>query len=179
MTTISSMSPTRRPYIALVASWILSIRVPFTSTMMSPICSSASEAGLESTIRVMSSPLETLSPMEAAISGVSGRASSPVHTLLTLPYCLNSSITIFAMSAGIANPIPSVVPSSAENMKVLIPMTCPLLDTSGPPLLPGLIAASVWIMFLNIASLSELDLTSLFNALMTPTVTVGCVSLRR
>ncbi len=46
----------------------------------------------------------------------------------------------FAMSIGMAKPSPWAVVLTA----VLIPMTCPALLTSGPPELPGLMAASVW-----------------------------------
>ena len=46
-----------------------------------------------------------------------------------------------AMSIGIAKPMP--VESRA--IAVLMPITAPAASSSGPPLLPGLIAASVWI----------------------------------
>src|ERR1035437_2713361 len=46
-----------------------------------------------------------------------------------------------AMVIGMAKPIPWAVDAWA----VVTPMTCPDASTSGPPLLPGLIAASVWI----------------------------------
>ena len=45
-----------------------------------------------------------------------------------------------AMLIGIAKPIP-LAPAA---IAVLIPMTLPPASSSGPPLLPGLIAASVW-----------------------------------
>ena len=48
-----------------------------------------------------------------------------------------------AMSIGIANPMPLESVATA----VLMPTTAPLASTSGPPELPGLIAASVWIRF--------------------------------
>jgi hypothetical protein len=44
------------------------------------------------------------------------------------------------MVMGIAKPIPCAVPRIA----VFIPMTCPFRLRSGPPELPGLIEASVW-----------------------------------
>ena len=44
------------------------------------------------------------------------------------------------MSIGIAKPMPWAPPAAA----VLMPMTLPLGSNSGPPLLPGLIAVSVW-----------------------------------
>ena len=46
------------------------------------------------------------------------------------------------MCVGIANPIPSYPPLSVA-MAVLIPMTSPRMLISGPPLFPGLMAASV------------------------------------
>ena len=49
-----------------------------------------------------------------------------------------------AMLIGIAKPIPWAFEATA----VLMPMTAPVASTSGPPLLPGLIAASVWIRLL-------------------------------
>jgi hypothetical protein len=43
-----------------------------------------------------------------------------------------------------AKPSPSL-PPDCDRMKVLMPITLPSASTSGPPLLPGLIGASVWI----------------------------------
>ena len=45
-----------------------------------------------------------------------------------------------AAEIGIAKPRPSALDETA----VLIPMTAPEASRSGPPLLPGLMAASVW-----------------------------------
>ena len=50
------------------------------------------------------------------------------------------------VSAGIAKPIP-MLPLDGEIIWALMPITCPELFSSGPPELPGLIAASVWMMF--------------------------------
>ena len=50
-----------------------------------------------------------------------------------------------AMLIGIAKPMPLAFAAIA----VLIPMTLPPASRSGPPLLPGLIAASVWIRLLT------------------------------
>ena len=79
------------------------------------------------------------------------------------------------MLIGIANPIP-IAPWTPVKTKVLTPTTAPRLETSGPPEFPGLIAASVWIMFLKTASVSSPETTSRCMALTTPSVTVGCVS---
>ena len=50
-----------------------------------------------------------------------------------------------AMLIGIAKPMFWAWPATA----VLIPMTLPLGSSSGPPLLPGLIAVSVWMRLLS------------------------------
>ena len=59
--------------------------------------------------------------------------------------------------------------SAPQLMAVAMPMTRPCRSSSGPPELPKLIAASVWMKFSNEASLipSERPL-----ALITPVVTV-------
>ena len=49
------------------------------------------------------------------------------------------------MSIGIANPIPLLLLAIA----VLMPTTLPSASSSGPPELPGLIAASVWIRLVS------------------------------
>ena len=57
---------------------------------------------------------------------------------------------------------------------VLIPMTRPAVSTSGPPLLPGLMAASVWIRPVRLLPLSEEEPDSdRFVADTIPSVTVG------
>ena len=46
-------------------------------------------------------------------------------------------------SVGIAKPIPAELPD-LETIAELTPITRPALSSSGPPELPGLMAASVW-----------------------------------
>ena len=50
-----------------------------------------------------------------------------------------------AMSIGMAKPMPLLFVAIA----VLMPMMAPLASSSGPPQLPGLIAASVWMRLLR------------------------------
>ena len=50
-----------------------------------------------------------------------------------------------AMSIGMAKPMP-LLPAA---IAVLMPMTLPSASSSGPPELPGLIAASVWMRLLR------------------------------
>ena len=49
-------------------------------------------------------------------------------------------MTAVAALIGMAKPMPW----AEEEPALMIPITAPELSTSGPPLLPGLIAASVW-----------------------------------
>ena len=53
-----------------------------------------------------------------------------------------------ATSTGIANPSPWASVETA----VLMPMTWPALLTSGPPELPGLMAASVWMRLRSVSA---------------------------
>jgi len=53
---------------------------------------------------------------------------------------MNWAAMVFAVLIGMENPRPRLVPL----MSALIPMTLPSMSQSGPPLLPGLIDASVW-----------------------------------
>ena len=67
---------------------------------------------------------------------------------------------------GIAKPIPST--PVLATFKVFIPITWPWLLTKAPPLLPELIAASVWIQVYVV--FPSLSCTFLFKALTTPQV---------
>jgi len=89
-----------------------------------------------------------------------------IHGLTISPCSISWSAISTAGCIGIANPMPW----AKGMMALLIPITIPLLLTSGPPLFPGLIAASVCIN-------PSMNVTSVwmerFNALTTPAVTVG------
>ncbi len=56
-----------------------------------------------------------------------------------------------------------------------MPTTSPFMSTSGPPLLPGLMAASVWIAgyVVELPWSSEPTFTGRFSALTMPLVTVA------
>ena len=81
-------------------------------------------------------------------------------------------------SIGIAKPRPIDPASPSDELAVrieeLMPTTLPLRSTSAPPLLPGLIAASVWIAgyVVLLPSLSEPTSTGRLRALTMPLVTV-------
>ena len=81
-------------------------------------------------------------------------------------------------SIGIAKPRPIEPASPSEELAVrieeLMPTTLPFRSTSAPPLLPGLIAASVWMAgyVVLLPSLSEPTSTGRLSALTMPLVTV-------
>ena len=56
---------------------------------------------------------------------------------------ISCGTTRFTISIGIANPMPAFDPDG-EMIAVLTPTTRPLESSRGPPELPGLTAASVW-----------------------------------
>ena len=67
----------------------------------------------------------------------------PIHGRVSASPLTAWAMIGLAMSIGIANPMPAESVATA----VLMPTTAPVASTSGPPELPGLIAASVWIRF--------------------------------
>jgi hypothetical protein len=62
--------------------------------------------------------------------------------LTTLPNKIICSALLLTKSIGIANPTPEFAPEGLY-IAVFIPITAPEESNNGPPLLPGLIAASV------------------------------------
>ena len=80
---------------------------------------------------------------------VTERAFTPRSAWRTDPVRISSSAIPRAVSIGIAKPSPIEPPSLPDvapmlRIAVLMPITAPVESTSGPPELPGLIAASVW-----------------------------------
>src|SRR3954453_15354378 len=70
--------------------------------------------------------------------------STPRYAYLTSPLARNWASERFATSTGTAKPTPSPPPDEVW-ICWLTPITRPAPSTRGPPELPGLIAASVWI----------------------------------
>ena len=83
----------------------------------------------------------------------------------TLPYFISRPATKIASLAGMANPKPTE-PVVGETMAVSTPMTSPLRLNNGPPELPWLIAASVWMKSSN-----GVSIRLRFNALTIPELT--------
>ena len=78
-----------------------------------------------------------------ASSGVSGWMVTPSQPRVTLPVEASWVTTGFTWLIGIAKPMPTDPPDWLK-IALLMPTTCPRALMSGPPLLPGLIEASVW-----------------------------------
>src|SRR4029453_18841045 len=84
------------------------------------------------------------------------RTETPNWPWLALPVSMISCATRLAWLIGMLKPTPmfpveeSAVPLPAEAIATLTPMISPLLFTSAPPELPGVMAASVWITLIEI-----------------------------
>jgi hypothetical protein len=74
-----------------------------------------------------------------------------------------------SVSTGTAKPTPALVPVGLKMAEVM-PITRPLLSSSGPPELPRLMAASVWMMPVIVRLSGPSMVRS--SALITPVVNV-------
>ncbi len=113
---------------------------------------------------------ETIAPwMCSRCATLSGNSSTPMPGLVTLPFSMSWVTTFLMTSTGMANPIPALAPLGLK-IAVFIPMRRPRESRSGPPELPGLIEASVWMTSAIVRCVS--DLISRPSALTTPVVRV-------
>ena len=126
--------------------------------MMSPSCRPAASAGLPGAIAGRSSPV-------GVRRGPDQRAVVDVEVALGLDLGVDRLVADADVRAGqrlagegLLHDRPGDVDRDREadavesrSTAVLIPMTAPVASSSGPPLLPGLIAASVWIRFVEAA----------------------------
>ncbi len=82
---------------------------------------------------------------ESARSALTGRPAIPRYAWSTRPVCRICARTSFTVFDGTAKPMPTLpVDTPPVSICVLTPMTCPRPFSSGPPELPWLIGASVW-----------------------------------
>ena len=70
--------------------------------------------------------------------------STPSQPRMTLPSLISVSVIFFAALASIAKPMPTLPPPVSEKIAVFTPITSPLRLKVGPPELPRLIGASIW-----------------------------------
>ena len=71
---------------------------------------------------------------------LTGAIPIPIQERVTRPSRSSIGRICWTMAIGMAKPMPC----PCALIAVLMPMTRPLVSSSGPPLLPGLIDASVW-----------------------------------
>ena len=111
--------------------------------MMSPTCNWAFSAGVPLVMPLIRAPTGKGSPASAAVAGpkLASRVT-PRNARLTSPRSINWRPMIMNMLIGIAKPMPSSCPELLA-IAELMPITSPRRLTNGPPLLPGLIEASV------------------------------------
>ena len=72
---------------------------------------------------------------------------TPKYGLIIFPFLMTESAIDLTILPGNAKPILLALSSIAT----LTPMTLPLISSSGPPELPGLIAASVWMTLSSVS----------------------------
>ena len=77
------------------------------------------------------------------MSAVTGCTCTPIQPRVTWPLSLSWATTILAVSAGMSKPMPTE-PPEGEKIAVLTPITLPSMSNVGPPELPRLIGASIW-----------------------------------
>ena len=76
------------------------------------------------------------------MSGVTAWICTPIQPRVTLPLSRSCATTLFTVSAGIANAIPTE-PPDGEKIAVLTPITLPSTSKVGPPELPLFTGASI------------------------------------
>jgi hypothetical protein len=124
----------------LVADW------PLRLVMMSPARSPAAADGPPGTTSLTNSPCGVCP--SSAVDGM-GTVAMPKKACVALPVLMMSLVIVFARSTGIAKPSPMLPPLDSPDEvgtvapAVGTPINCPEQLTIAPPLLPGLMAASV------------------------------------
>ena len=143
--------------------------MPPTAVTTSPACKPAFAAAPPGTTCAMTAP-------PVPFSTDTPRYAPPEVDVDDPPPARSFGSSASTLSDGIANPMFCAARevSLPVATSVLIPTTRPAVSTSGPPLLPGLMAASVWIRPVRLLPLSEEEPDSdRFVADTIPSVTVG------
>ena len=136
-------------------TWAVSDSAPLTgsssmATTTSSVRSPASAAGPPAVASTTTAPSRTV---PSAVRAVPSARRTPRNACAAAPSSTSSVATRRARFAGIAKPSPmDPLLRDVVRMDEVIPTTRPLASKSGPPLLPGLIAASTWIAFVTTGS---------------------------
>ena len=143
--------------------------------MTSPACRWAWSAAPFATTLTMSAPwsmdrLSCAANVASTLSTLTPKAARPVW--LTVPVWMIWDVMDWTRFDGMAKPTPlaGVLNSGSMADRVGIPIRLPCISTSAPPLLPGLIGASVWIALGMTAPFCSFTLRP--RALIMPFVTV-------
>ena len=135
METSSAPMITSPPTVTVPPSMVTSLSLPLRP---------ASSAGPPVVTETMRKPLVDSSRSIASfISGKRSNPSIPSHGWSYLPSEMRKGASLVMVSDGTAKPTPENCATSPM-MAVFMPMTSPSRFRRGPPLLPGLMAASVW-----------------------------------
>ena len=116
--------------------------VPSKVRITSPASMPASLAGPSGT-SVTSAPSAVARPIASATSPLTSWMRTPNQPRRVSPKRCNWSTTWITTAEDMAKPIP-IEPPLGDRMAVFTPITSPSMLKSGPPELPRLIAASVW-----------------------------------
>src|SRR6185295_14552174 len=154
-TVTRSVSPTLRLETASLTSAKVCTVLPSTATITSAprgteafgldACSRpAALAGPRPSTRVSATPVSPGWPRAVAMAGVSSVPWIPIQAWWAEPVSRMDRTMGRIVSIGIAKPMPSLPPLWLAIWE-LMPITRPRPSSSGPPELPWLIAASVWI----------------------------------
>ncbi len=132
--------PGGRAAISRISSSFESTGCPSTSTTTSYGRRPARSAGELTLTSWTTAPRATVSPSARCKAGVTSVRVTPMKPRDTRPALFNCGSTATAWLIGTAKPMLLV----RELTAALMPTTSPRVLISGPPLLPKLIAASVW-----------------------------------
>ena len=121
----------------------VSMSRPAALTTMSPVCMPPAWAGPSASTEVTRAPRGRSRPKARASSLVTACVLTPIRPRTIGRPVLRSSAIRMARSIGMAKDSPWKPPERVQ-MRLLMPITLPCALNSGPPELPGLTAASVW-----------------------------------
>lgn len=139
---MSTVLPTSVSATSRTSSRVSSTGSPLYWTTTSPDCSPPFAAGPSGT-SVTSAPLAASSPSASAMSASTFWIRTPSQPRRVSPKSLSWATTRSTTAEDIAKPMP-IEPPLGDRIAVFTPMTSPFMLNSGPPELPRLIAASVW-----------------------------------
>ena len=150
---------------------------PLSSTITSPGRRPATSAGPPFITSATRTPSRSRTPKLEASSSVTSWMATPSQPRTTRPLAISWLMTTFASLIGIEKPMPC----PAATMAVLMPMTLPSRFRRGPPELPGLIDASVWMKFSYVVTPTRLRAVAerAVSPCISPSASIsGCLSLR-